>query len=42
MHCLIMCEKVNDPGWTAPDTRRIGNGLVADSACVVVSGLLGG
>lgn len=39
---LIMCEKVNDAEWTAPDTRRIGNGLVADSLCVVVSGLLGG
>lgn len=39
---LIMCEKVNDAEWTAPDTRRIGNGLVADSLCVVTSGLLGG
>jgi len=39
---LIMCEKVNDAEWTAPDTRRIGNGLVADALCVVTSGLLGG
>ncbi|MCE1227318.1 MAG: purine/pyrimidine permease [Geobacteraceae bacterium] len=39
---LIMCEKVNDDEWTAPDTRRIGNGLVADALCVVTSGLLGG
>ena len=39
---LIMCEKVNDTEWTQPDTRRIGNGLVADALCVTVSGLLGG
>ncbi len=39
---LIMCEKVNDTQWTAPDTRRIGNGLVADSVCVILSGVLGG
>lgn len=39
---LIMCEKVNDDEWTAPNTRRIGNGLVADALCVVTSGLLGG
>lgn len=39
---LIMCEKVNDDEWAAPDTRRIGNGLVADALCVVTSGLLGG
>lgn len=39
---LIMCEKVNDDEWTAPDTRRIGNGLMADALCVVTSGLLGG
>lgn len=37
-----MCEKVNDDEWAAPDTRRIGNGLVADALCVVTSGLLGG
>ena len=39
---LIMCEKVNDAEWTKPDTRRIGNGLMADALCVTVSGLLGG
>jgi xanthine permease XanP len=39
---LIMCEKVNDEGWQAPDMRRISNGLVADSVSVTVSGLLGG
>jgi len=39
---LIMCEKVNDDEWTTPNTRRIGNGLVADALCVVTSGLLGG
>jgi NCS2 family nucleobase:cation symporter-2 len=39
---LIMCEKVNDAEWSTPDTRRIGNGLVADSICVLSSGLLGG
>lgn len=39
---LIMCEKVNDADWTAPDTRRIGSGLMADAFCVTVSGLLGG
>jgi xanthine permease XanP len=39
---LIMCEKVNDSEWTRPDTRRVGNGLMADAFCVTVSGLLGG
>ncbi|MBI3802028.1 MAG: purine/pyrimidine permease [Deltaproteobacteria bacterium] len=39
---LIMCEKVNDEEWTRPDIRRIGDGLMADSICVAVSGLLGG
>jgi len=39
---LIMCEKINDTEWTQPDTKRIGNGLVADACCVTVSGLLGG
>lgn len=39
---LIMCEKVNDAEWRAPDMKRIGNGLLADSVCVALSGLLGG
>lgn len=39
---LIMCEKVNDDDWREPDAPRIANGLMADSACVAVSGLLGG
>lgn len=39
---LILCEKVNDAEWKAPDTRRIGNGLMADAFCVTASGLLGG
>jgi len=39
---LIMCEKVNDETWQAPDMRRISNGLVADSFAVTASGLLGG
>jgi len=39
---LIMCEKVNDSEWTRPDTRRVGNGLMADAFCVTVSGLIGG
>jgi NCS2 family nucleobase:cation symporter-2 len=39
---LIMCEKINNTEWKQPDTRRIGNGLVADAFCVTVSGLLGG
>jgi xanthine permease XanP len=39
---LIMCEKVNDDDWKEPDMPRIANGLMADSACVAVSGLLGG
>jgi len=39
---LIMCEKVNDSEWTRPDTRRVGNGLMADAFCVMISGLLGG
>jgi NCS2 family nucleobase:cation symporter-2 len=39
---LVMCEKVNDAEWRAPDIRRVGNGLMADGACVAVSGLIGG
>ncbi len=39
---LIMCEKVNDEGWTGPDMPRIANGLTADSVSVAASGLLGG
>jgi NCS2 family nucleobase:cation symporter-2 len=39
---LVMCEKVNDDQWTKPDTKRIGDGLVADGITVTVSGLLGG
>lgn len=39
---LVLCEKTNDDAWTEPDKRRIGRGLVADGACVTVSGLLGG
>jgi xanthine permease XanP len=39
---LIMCEKVNDAAWVQPDVGRIGKGLMADSFCVTVSGLLGG
>ena len=39
---LILCEKVNDAEWREPDIRRISGGLLADSACVTLSGLLGG
>jgi xanthine permease XanP len=39
---LVMCEKVNDDGWTEPDIDRIGGGLVADGIAVTISGLLGG
>ncbi|MFZ0790095.1 MAG: solute carrier family 23 protein [Chromatiaceae bacterium] len=39
---LIMCEKINDEAWRAPDMRRISAGLMADSAAVAASGLLGG
>jgi xanthine permease XanP len=39
---LIMCEKVNDDDWKQPDMRRISGGLLADSVCVALSGLLGG
>jgi NCS2 family nucleobase:cation symporter-2 len=39
---LVMCEKVNDDNWQKPDTRRIGNGLMADGICVAISGLIGG
>lgn len=38
---LIMCEKVNDDDWKQPDMRRISGGLLADSVCVALSGLLG-
>ena len=39
---LVMCEKVNDDQWSKPDTKRIGDGLMADGIAVTVSGLLGG
>jgi len=39
---LVMCEKVNDDQWIRPDTKRIGDGLMADGIAVTVSGLLGG
>lgn len=39
---LVLCEKVNDDSWTEPDKRNIGRGLVADGACVAISGLIGG
>jgi xanthine permease XanP len=39
---LIMCEKINDPAWKAPNMRRVSNGLLADSISVTTSGLLGG
>ena len=39
---LVMCEKVNDDKWTKPDTKRIGDGLVADGIAVTVSGVIGG
>jgi NCS2 family nucleobase:cation symporter-2 len=39
---LTMCEKVNDANWKEPDLDRISGGLLADSAAVTVSGLLGG
>ena len=39
---LVMCEKVNDDEWTKPDTKRIGDGLMADGIAVTISGVLGG
>jgi len=39
---LIMCEKINDDKWTAPDMKRVSGGLMADAVCVAASGLLGG
>ena len=39
---LVLCERVNDESWTAPDMPRIGRGLMADGMCVTLSGLLGG
>ena len=39
---LVLCEKVNDDSWTQPDKRNISRGLVADGACVAISGLIGG
>jgi NCS2 family nucleobase:cation symporter-2 len=39
---LVMCEKVNDDEWTKPDTKRIGDGLMADGIAVTRSGVLGG
>ncbi len=39
---LIMCQMVNDDEWKEPEMRRIGDGLMADSISVAVSGVLGG
>jgi xanthine permease XanP len=39
---IIMCEKVNDDDWKEPDINRVSSGLMADAACVTISGLLGG
>jgi NCS2 family nucleobase:cation symporter-2 len=39
---LVMCERINDAGWKAPDMRRVGRGLMADAFCVTTSGLIGG
>jgi len=39
---LVMCKKVNDEQWSKPDTKRIGDGLMADGIAVTISGLLGG
>jgi len=39
---LILCEKVNDEEWSSPDIKRIGGGLLADSLCVTISGVIGG
>lgn len=39
---IIMCEKVNDDDWKEPDMNRVSSGLMADAACVTISGLLGG
>ena len=39
---LTMCQQVNDADWKVPDLERTGNGLVADSAAVAISGLIGG
>jgi xanthine permease XanP len=39
---LILCEKINDSTWKAPNMRRISSGLLADSVAVTASGLLGG
>ena len=39
---LVLCEKINDDDWKEPDTKRIGNGLMADACAVTLSGLIGG
>lgn len=39
---LILCEKVNDEEWNSPDIKRIGGGLLSDSLCVTISGVIGG
>lgn len=39
---LVMCERINDEGWTRPDLRRVGDGLTADAISVTAAGLLGG
>jgi len=39
---LILCEKINDAGWSRPDIRRIGHGLMGDAIAVTASGVFGG
>jgi xanthine permease XanP len=39
---LVLCEKVNDDDWSAPDIPRAGRGLMADGITVAACGLLGG
>ncbi len=39
---LILCEKVNDEEWKEPDMERIGKGLMSDSLCVTICGVIGG
>ncbi|MEW5734057.1 MAG: solute carrier family 23 protein [Thermodesulfobacteriota bacterium] len=39
---LITAQRINDPDWSEPEMKSIGNGLLADSVSVLAAGLLGG
>lgn len=39
---LLMCQTINDADWKEPNMKNLGRGLMADSICVALCGLIGG